>query len=619
MSYYRSSHSTYAKRGRQTEVKMLGKNVVEKMERVSTHSGNDKRLYVQGNHRENHMQNKIPYVYVMVATYNRSALLQSRSLPSIAKQSHSATGVVLVDDSSVQQVKDENHRIFRSFFPTSPDYVYLANEHTPGAAGSWNQGLDWILMRNPDAWIAILDDDDEWSDNHIKTCISYTEACNLVLSGITTVKDGKKVGTQIPKQLDIKDFFQGNSGWQGSNTFIRASFLKEIGGFDESLVCTHDRDLAVRCLHHPHFRYTSTGRATVKFFLDTDRESLTMPEGHTKITGLLQFFAKHSEDMDVDDERAFKQRAELLFHVNPDLFSLVNIQNEYPGFPRAPIIGKSPIKRWKAKIEFKTKKRVGKWRANTRVTRLLGPSYKRSRDQIEIDLTYACNLRCHDCNRSCRQAPQALEISLDRIRRFVSDSIERGIEWKRVRLLGGEPTLHSRFEDILFSFAEYKKRYPRTRLELVTNGYGRQVLRKLLQVPPFFHIENSMKRSDTQTSFYSFNNAPCDRPEFRATDFTNGCSNLEKCGMGLTPLGYYPCAISGGIDRIAGWNIGQKEIPEQSDDMLDILAKACPLCGRFASRVFIPYDIMPKSAIGQVTESWEHLYDEWNKRRRVGG
>src|SRR5512136_1024527 len=45
------------------------------------------------------------------------------------------------------------------------------------------------------------------------------------------------------------------------------------------------------------------------------------------------------------------------------------------------------------------------WRISPPATRLLGPRYRRSRDRIDIDITWDCNLRCYHCNRSCQQAP----------------------------------------------------------------------------------------------------------------------------------------------------------------------------------------------------------------------
>ena len=258
------------------------------------------------------------------------------------------------------------------------------------------------------------------------------------------------------------------------------------------------------------------------------------------------------------------------------------------------------------------------WRLRTTrvITRLLGTQFTRTREKIEIDITYACNLRCHDCNRSCRQAPENSELSLEKIINFIDNSLEREIEWKKIRILGGEPTLHSQFEDIIYQFSRYKYVYPKCRLEIVSNGHGRHDKRKLLQIPPFFHIENTMKESDVQPSFYSFNLAPKDNPSHRNTDFTNGCSNIEDCGIGLTPTGFYPCAVAGGIDRVAGWNLGREEIPEEDDDMHDLLEKFCSQCGRFDSRKFTPPEFNSPHIPGLISQSWEEIYESWRLNNR---
>tara|TARA_B100000315_G_C14566775_1_gene583360 strand:- start:2084 stop:2425 length:342 start_codon:yes stop_codon:yes gene_type:complete len=105
--------------------------------------------------------------------------------------------------------------------------------------------------------------------------------------------------------------------------------------------------------------------------------------------------------------------------------------------------------------------------------------------------------------------------------------------------------------------------------------------------------------------------APRDNPNYKHIDFTNGCSNIEQCGIGFTPSGYYPCAIAGGIDRVTHWNIGRQTIPSDDDNMLDLLEIFCSYCGRFDSQTFISNDITPESTPGQMSPTWKHLYDEW--------
>jgi len=58
-------------------------------------------------------------------------------------------------------------------------------------------------------------------------------------------------------------------------------------------------------------------------------------------------------------------------------------------------------------------------------------------------------------------------------------------------------------------------------------------------------------------------------------------SIVKECGLGLTPSGYYMCAIAGGIDRIYGYNLGRKKLPEESDLLSDQMSAFCRLCGHF--------------------------------------
>ena len=98
----------------------------------------------------------------------------------------------------------------------------------------------------------------------------------------------------------------------------------------------------------------------------------------------------------------------------------------------------------------------------------------------------------------------------------------------------------------------------------------------LAQLPADVWVENSRKRPGVQPRFRPFSTAPADDPAFEGAAFSNGCEIIEKCGVGLTPTGYYPCAIAGGIDRVAGEKRGRERLPDSSDDMADVLGVGVP-------------------------------------------
>lgn len=249
------------------------------------------------------------------------------------------------------------------------------------------------------------------------------------------------------------------------------------------------------------------------------------------------------------------------------------------------------------------------------LTRLLGPQYRRSRDLIEIDITYACNLRCHNCNRSVGHAPEARHMPVETVERFVDESIAVAKRWRRIRVLGGEPTLHPQFDAVVAALLQYRRWSSACVVEIVTNGYGVHAERALARLPEEVWVENSRKVGPVQPHFGPFNLAPCDDPAFRMADYSNGCAVQRDCGMGLTPLGYYPCAVAGGIDRILNKGFGVFSLPADDDEMLEAAAGLCRLCGRFRDGHFVPRALREPLSGDRVSPSWARLYREWRSAR----
>lgn len=252
-------------------------------------------------------------------------------------------------------------------------------------------------------------------------------------------------------------------------------------------------------------------------------------------------------------------------------------------------------------------------RVSNALTRLLGPQYRRSRDLIEIDITYFCNLHCLNCNRSVTQAPEPLHMSVEQVARFVDDSLARETVWRRIRVLGGEPTLHPEFPRIIEELLRYQASQPDAIVEVVTNGYGARVRRALGRLPATILIDNSAKDGPVQPTFGPFNLAPLDDSRYRMTNFANGCVIAEDCGMGLTPAGYYPCAVAGGIDRILRANLGRVDLPDDDDDLLSATEQLCGLCGRFRSGHFVPRLLRSELTDERISPTWERLYREWRR------
>jgi len=200
---------------------------------------------------------------------------------------------------------------------------------------------------------------------------------------------------------------------------------------------------------------------------------------------------------------------------------------------------------------------------------------------VGLTLTYYCNLKCYNCSVSSRQAPGEDNMTEEQVKKFINESIKAGRKWKRIYLIGGEPTLHPKILAILNLLLEYKRDFsPVTEITIVTNGFGSQVNQLLSRVPKDISIFNSYKKSVIQ-NFCPFNMAPLDLEEYKEMDFSKGCSIASYCGIGLNTYGYYPCSVAAGMDRVLGFNLGKKVLPSIKDTMKNDFSIFCRYCGFF--------------------------------------
>lgn len=249
-------------------------------------------------------------------------------------------------------------------------------------------------------------------------------------------------------------------------------------------------------------------------------------------------------------------------------------------------------------------------RSQSLITKLFGPRYIRNPKRIEINITYRCNLGCPNCTVSCGQgqAPSNIDMTVEQIQRLIQESIDKDVKWYEMRVIGGEPTLHPNFFEILRELLEYKRNHsPRTRISLSTNGYGQMVRDNLSKVSKEVVIIDSSKESKTQL-FYRFNMAPKDSIWYKYADYSNACYVTALCGTSLTPFGYYPCLVAGGIDRVVGFDLGRKELPSFDDKMLAELQVFCELCGLFGCQ---RYTYKPLQS-----PTWKISYEKYKNEKQ---
>jgi len=201
--------------------------------------------------------------------------------------------------------------------------------------------------------------------------------------------------------------------------------------------------------------------------------------------------------------------------------------------------------------------------------------------KVEIELTTDCNLRCLNCNRSVRQAPSNEMMSISQIKRFIKESLELNWDWKNIDVMGGEPTLHPNFLEIIKLLKEYIGKKSDCNLVVTTNGCGIKVRNILSQLPEGVKVRSSGKTSIIN-NFFEYNNAPIDIKKDIDRDYSKGCQTTFECGLGLTRYGYYPCGAGASVDRVSGFDIGIKRLALVNKESLKQQLKTlCGYCGQF--------------------------------------
>lgn len=250
------------------------------------------------------------------------------------------------------------------------------------------------------------------------------------------------------------------------------------------------------------------------------------------------------------------------------------------------------------------------FRLKTNITRILGPLFRKNYRKIEIDITFDCDLKCFNCGRQCRQAPSTDFMSLHQIEKFIKESIAKKTFWNKIRLTGGEPTLHPKLTEIVELLLEYKNSYSKeTIIQIDTNGLNGYYKYDSYLKSNEIIVANTNRKRPEQDDFMLINRAPVDFLECKNLSSENACEIRQNCGTGLTKYGYYICATAGAIDRVFGLDIGKKEIPNENDVMIEQTKNLCKYCGFFIDKYKIP--IIDKNIT--VSESWKVALERYSK------
>ena len=96
------------------------------------------------------------------------------------------------------------------------------------------------------------------------------------------------------------------------------------------------------------------------------------------------------------------------------------------------------------------------------------PEIKESKiSEVVIHPTNRCNLNCIMCSNKYNQVQKKDEISTDKIKQFLDDTLEFAVEGVTLSIIGGEPLLKA---DVVLELARYAKKIGFAKVGISTNG-----------------------------------------------------------------------------------------------------------------------------------------------------
>ena len=210
-----------------------------------------------------------------------------------------------------------------------------------------------------------------------------------------------------------------------------------------------------------------------------------------------------------------------------------------------------------------------------------------SNNTLGVFFTTVCNLSCHNCQTSAKQALSTDMLTVDQLEGVVDEAVSLEYFWDRIVITGGEATVHPQFFELLCSLDRYRSFHPACRFVLETNGAGDRVQSVLNEVPDWVVVSNSSKAKGNQSyAFATYNVAPVDLPAYRFSDFSKGCSRVSTThGLCATMYGYYPCSPCMNVARVFGFDVGIQTLSMVTESALREQMKVlCRYCGWFKER-----------------------------------
>lgn len=221
----------------------------------------------------------------VIQTHNRDEFLKG-AIFSVIKQTYPPVEIIVVNDVPNKQTqKIVNEITTKSTIPIN----YL--EHYIGGRGSDSANLG--VSKSNGEFIAFLNDDDLWEEDYLEKMLILIKEKNSKINyaGTSKIKNGQKSPhKQLEDNLKIEDLILKNPGCQISNLVVNKELFIGLGGFDDYILPSNDKDFLMRAIYFGNKYNVLKERLVIQNKHDGEQITDINKEF---LLGMKRFFKKH--------------------------------------------------------------------------------------------------------------------------------------------------------------------------------------------------------------------------------------------------------------------------------------------------------------------------------------
>jgi glycosyltransferase involved in cell wall biosynthesis len=239
-------------------------------------------------------------VSCIIITHDRDPLLREALASVLAQDLREGVEIVVVDDMDSASARKVVEELAGSLYGSVIRYV-VAQTDPKGASASRNAGAHAARGQV----LAFLDDDDLWEPTYLSDAVDRLGdyEADFVVTWMTVLeRDGQTAPLlRMPEGLKAAECVARNRGMTGSNVVLTRSAFDAVGGFDEHLRVSNDKDLLVRLLAEAmEYRVVPLYNAVHR--RHAGPQLTRMDE--KRAVGILAYLNKHRDIASLSDKRA---------------------------------------------------------------------------------------------------------------------------------------------------------------------------------------------------------------------------------------------------------------------------------------------------------------------------